>query len=55
MVSVQNLAPAVAHDSREQMLEASAFVLGRASARVIDAVEAERDWTKVAEIMQQVS
>jgi integrase len=39
---------------REHGLEASALVLGHASARVTDAVYAERDLTKVAEIMRQV-
>lgn len=39
---------------REHGLEASALVLGHASARVTDAVYAERDQTKVAEIMRQV-
>jgi len=36
------------------VLEASALVLGHASARVTDAVYAERDQTKVAEIMRLV-
>lgn len=39
---------------REHGLEASALVLGHASARVTDAVYAERDQTKVAEIMRLV-
>jgi len=39
---------------REHGLEASALVLGHASARVTDAVYAERDQTKVAEIMRRV-
>jgi integrase len=39
---------------REHGLEASALVLGHASARVTDAVYAERDQSKVAEIMRRV-
>ncbi len=39
---------------REHGLEASALVLGHASARVTDAVYAERDQSKVAEIMRLV-
>lgn len=38
----------------EHGLEASALVLGHASARVTDAVYAERDQSKVVEIMQLV-
>lgn len=39
---------------REHGLEVSALVLGHASARVTDAVYAERDQSKVAEIMRRV-
>jgi len=41
-------------ETRERWLEASALVLGHGSARVTDAVYAERDQTKVVGIMRLV-